>query len=214
MNIQTLPLAQLNPAPYNPRLTLQPGDAAWAKLERSLAEFDLVQPIVWNRRTGHVVAGHQRLRILEHHGRTEIECVVVDLPLEKEQALNVALNNSSVGSDWDPGKLLNLVTELQAVPDFDVTLTGFDERQLRELVLAPAWPPEETAEDDAESHGPQLMQAVLEIPRDDWEDVQPALNALLAAHAGVRLHVSDARQSAKAHGKSPSQRGAARRRQR
>ena len=35
--------------------------------------------IVWNKRTGHIVGGHQRFKVLKHQGHTEIECVVVDL---------------------------------------------------------------------------------------------------------------------------------------
>ena len=41
MLIQIIPLSDLHPAPYNPRLTLKPGDKRWKKLERSLAEFEL-----------------------------------------------------------------------------------------------------------------------------------------------------------------------------
>ena len=61
MNIQRISIEQLQAAPYNPRVALQPGDAAYARLARSLDEFDLVQPPVWNARTGHIVGGHQRV---------------------------------------------------------------------------------------------------------------------------------------------------------
>src|SRR5690349_11529684 len=105
MQIQRLSISQLTPAPYNPRVTLKPGDKRYATLARSLAEFDLVQPLVWNERTGHLVGGHQRLEILKHQGETEVDCVVVDLPLEREKALNVALNNAEVAGDWEPVKL-------------------------------------------------------------------------------------------------------------
>ena len=84
MEIQRLPLCQLMPAPYNPRVRLRPGDQAYERLARSLDEFDLVQPLVWNRRTGHVVGGHQRLEVLRSRGVSEVECVVVDLPLARE----------------------------------------------------------------------------------------------------------------------------------
>lgn len=187
MQLKKMPVGELNPAPYNPRLQLKPGDVAWKKLERSLREFELVQPIVWNEQTGHVVSGHQRLAVLKHQGHTEIDCVVVRLPLEKEKALNVALNNSSVGSDWDTEKLIDLVVELQALPDFDATLTGFDERQLQDLVLVPDPDPfEEPSQTDGDDH---LYHATLEIPADAWDAVEEQLNLLLAAHPGIRLHV-------------------------
>ena len=70
MNIQRLPISKLKPAPYNPRKVLKPGMRGYRRLERSLSEFDLVQPLVWNKTTGHVVSGHQRLEILKARGVT------------------------------------------------------------------------------------------------------------------------------------------------
>src|SRR4051812_17445573 len=55
MNIQSIPVDQLHPAPYNPRKPLKPGMPGYRRLERSLREFGLVQPLVWNKTTGHVV---------------------------------------------------------------------------------------------------------------------------------------------------------------
>ena len=185
MNIQRLPLSQLQPAPYNPRVQLAPGDPGWEKLRRSLDEFDLVQPVVWNRRTGHVVSGHQRLEVLRQSGREEVDCAIVDLSLEREKALNVTLNNSSVGGDWVPDQLIQLVKELDELPDFDATLTGFDERELKDLVFAPqpeCLPPEPA--DDS----PSLVRVTLEIPPEFWGDARDRLDRLLTEIAGIRLH--------------------------
>ncbi len=187
MQVKSLPVDQLRPAPYNPRLTLKPGDAAWNKLERSLAEFELVQPIVWNQRTGHVVSGHQRLAVLKHHGAQSVDCVVVDLPLEREKALNVTLNNASVGSDWDPDRLIDLVTELQELPDFDATLTGFDAQQLKDLLLIPDDTPLPLEPDHSSQS--ELRQVTLEVPGAAWDEVQRRLDDLLAHCEGVRLHL-------------------------
>lgn len=187
MLIRRLPIDQLNPAPYNPRRLLKPGDAAWIKLERSLAEFDLVQPIVWNTRSGHVVSGHQRMRVLKHRGATDVDCVVVDLSPEREKALNVTLNNAAVGSDWDADKLVNLLDELQLLPDFDATLTGFDDQQLADLLLAPDDAQARTA-DDPEGASGECLAVTLEIPRDCWASVRARLDDLLAAEPAVRLH--------------------------
>lgn len=188
MQIERLSVSRLKPAPYNPRITLKPGDPAWEKLARSLDEFELVQPIVWNRRTGHVVSGHQRLEVLRQRGVTEIECVIVDLPLEKEQALNVTLNNPHVGSDWDAEKLTALVADLQELPDFDPTLTGFDAQQLRDLVLTPAFNSEQIpAATDENDSG--LLRVMLEAPPADWEALQTSLNTLLQSFPNLRLHL-------------------------
>jgi ParB-like chromosome segregation protein Spo0J len=185
MRIERIPLTQLIDAPYNPRVALTPGDPRYEKLARSLREFELVQPLVWNARSGHVVGGHQRLAILRRDGVEAVECVVVDLSPDRERALNVALNNEHVGGAWDGEKLLSLLGELQATPDFDPTLTGFDERQLQDLLLAPRMeeaPPEEPA-------GPPEYTVTLEVRIEDWPAVSEQLDELLSRRPQVRVHV-------------------------
>src|SRR5207247_11157322 len=64
LELRVLPLESLKPAPYNPRQRLKPGSPAYRKLETSLREFGLVEPLIWNETTGFVVGGHARLEIL------------------------------------------------------------------------------------------------------------------------------------------------------
>ena len=123
MKIERKRLTELKPSPYNPRKDLQVGDAEYEKLRRSLQEFGYVEPIIWNARTGYVVGGHQRLKVLRQLGETEIDCVIVDLPEEQEKALNVVLNK--IKNDWDMEKLEAVLSDLRD-SERDVTLTGFD----------------------------------------------------------------------------------------
>ena len=131
MKIVKKKIADLIPADYNPRKDLQPGDPDYEKLKRSMKEFGYVDPIIWNQQTGRVVGGHQRLKILLDEGIEEAECVVVNLNEEKEKALNIALNK--ISGDWDKDKLALLMTDLQG-SDLDVTLTGFDENEISDLL--------------------------------------------------------------------------------
>ena len=131
MNIQKVRADRLNPATYNPRRDLKPGDKDYEKLKRSIEEFGFVEPVVWNRRTGFVVGGHQRLKVLLDMGETEIDCVVVDLEPEKEKALNLALNR--IQGDWDEAKLAEVIAELDASA-FDVSFTGFDAEEIDALM--------------------------------------------------------------------------------
>ena len=131
MDIQKIPAARLNPAAYNPRKDLRPGDREYEKLKRSIAEFGYVEPVIWNCRTGNVVGGHQRLKVLVDMGQTEIDCVVVDLDLRREKALNIALNK--IQGDWDEEKLASLIAEFDAT-DFDVSLTGFEASEVDALL--------------------------------------------------------------------------------
>ena len=120
----------LLPADYNPRKDLKPGDAEYEKLKRSITEFGYVEPVIWNKTTGRVVGGHQRLKVLMDMGITEVECVVVELSEEKEKALNIALNK--ISGEWDKDKLALLITDLQGT-DFDVSLTGFEPAEIDDL---------------------------------------------------------------------------------
>jgi hypothetical protein len=114
----------------------------------------------------------------------------MDLPPAREKALNVALNNAAVAGDWEPQKLLDLVGELQALPDFDATLTGFSEQELRDLVLCPADEAVKAADSEKrECDEGGVVTATLEIPRERWDSVQLRLDELLVAEPHVALHV-------------------------
>lgn len=131
MEIRTLKAAQLKPADYNPRRDLQPEDAEYQKLRRSIEEFGYVEPIIWNERTGRVVGGHQRLKVLLEKGAEEIEAVVVDLDEKNEKILNALLNK--VKGRWDIGKLADLLQELDEAGAMD--LTGFEDWELQSLLM-------------------------------------------------------------------------------
>jgi len=130
MNIEKKNTVDLLPADYNPRKDLKPGDAEYEKLKRSIEQFGYVEPVIWNKATGRVVGGHQRLKVLMDMGITEVDCVVIEMSDEKEKALNIALNK--ISGDWDKDKLALLISDLQGT-DFDVSLTGFEPEELDDL---------------------------------------------------------------------------------
>ena len=130
MLIEKKNTADLLPADYNPRKDLKPGDAEYEKLKRSIEQFGYVEPVIWNKTTGRVVGGHQRLKVLMDMGITEVECVVVEMDESREKALNIALNK--ISGDWDKDKLALLIADLQGA-DFDVSLTGFEPAEIDDL---------------------------------------------------------------------------------
>jgi DNA modification methylase len=132
MIIRTIAAKRVNPATYNPRKDLQPDDAEYKKLQKSMEEFGCVEPLVWNKRTGNLVGGHQRFKILQAQGLKQLQVSVVDLPPEKERALNVALNK--ISGEWDEQKLAELLDELGKAPDFDISMTGFDAPEVEDLI--------------------------------------------------------------------------------
>lgn len=122
-------LEELNAAPYNPRIQLMPGMPDYEKLRASIMTFGDVEPIVWNKRTGNVVGGHQRLSVMKDLGYEKAIVSVVDLPESEEKILNVALNK--ISGDWDTEKLTELLTDMD--PD-DAYLAGFDADELAVLL--------------------------------------------------------------------------------
>jgi ParB-like chromosome segregation protein Spo0J len=131
MIIQKIPINEINLAYYNPRKDLQPGDPEYEKLKKSILEFDMVEPLVWNKRTNRLVSGHQRLKILKERGDIDVEVSVIDLDESKEKALNLALNK--ISGKFDKTKLKDLLEEIDT-GEFDIEITGFDEDEIEDLM--------------------------------------------------------------------------------
>jgi len=129
MDVKRVSVSRINPTPYNPRKI---SDEELQKLKQSIVTFGYVEPIVWNCQTGNLVGGHSRLKILLEQGLKEIEVSVVDLSLEKEKALNLALNK--IQGQWDQDKLALLIQELVDIPDFNIGLTGFDVPEISNIL--------------------------------------------------------------------------------
>jgi len=160
MQVNKIPIGQLNPAAYNPRKDLQPGDPEYEKLKRSMQEFGYVEPIVWNKRTENIVGGHQRYKVLLDMGMSEVDCVVVDLDETKEKALNIALNK--IQGDWDMPKLKDILQELDT-GEFDIELTGFGMDEIEEL-MTQFHMPDEIVEDEV----PEPPEEPITKPGDLW----------------------------------------------
>ena len=145
MKLHRISIDRIRPALYNPRKDLKPSDAEYQKLKRSIDEFGLVEPLVWNKRSSNLVGGHQRLKVLIDQGATEIDVSVVDLSPERERALNVVLNK--IAGEWDIPKLAQLLDELIELPGFDVEITGFDIPDVNVLIAESLATPEVDGDD-------------------------------------------------------------------
>ena len=146
MQIETVPIDKLNPAEYNPRRDLKPGDPDYDKLKKSILAFDMVEPLVWNKKSGNLVGGHQRLKVLKELGYTETEVSVVNLSPSKERALNLALNK--ISGEWDFPKLKDILEGLDT-GEFDLEITGFDLGEIEDLMTQFHVPGEGLTDDDA-----------------------------------------------------------------
>ena len=99
-------------------------------LKRSIQKNDYLEPIVWNRRTGNIVGGEKRWRILTDLGYTEIDVIPLDIDEVREKEINLALNN--IHSTNDDAKLAQLLSELLDVGDLEAT--GFNEEEANRII--------------------------------------------------------------------------------
>lgn len=143
-------ISDLSPAPFNPR---DISEEALKSLARSMIEFGDLSGIVVNVRSGNMVSGHQRIKglgsdlsietepasdsvgtvaigyVLSPFGRWQYR--EVDWPEQKEVAACIAANKHS--GEWDYPKLKDLLCDLDD-GEFDLSLTGFDEKALKGLI--------------------------------------------------------------------------------
>lgn len=102
---ETISRAEIKNAPYNPRIM---DKGAKKRLKEGIRKHGLVSAITWNKRTGNLVGGHQRLEQLDALEKTsdyELTVCVIDVDEREEAQLNVQLNNPSMQGDWDLDKL-------------------------------------------------------------------------------------------------------------
>lgn len=123
---ETISRSQIKNAPYNPRIM----DAkAKKRLKEGIAKHGLVSALTWNKRTGNLVGGHQRLEqldSLEKDKDYELTVCVIDVDPREEAALNVQLNNPSMQGEWDFDKLANMSEEFDLDLKIDMGFTDTD----------------------------------------------------------------------------------------
>ena len=127
--MEEVPIEELHPDPANPRRI---ADAELEALTRSIQTFGLVDPVIARREDKTVIGGHQRLLAARKLGLKKVPVIYLDLTVEKARLLNVGLNR--IGGDFDQELLGRLLADLSQTPDVDLTLTGFDEKEIAELL--------------------------------------------------------------------------------
>ena len=142
------PIEKVKPYEKNPRAI---NDKAIGKVAASIKEFGFQQPIVVDR-DGVIIVGHTRRKAAELLGLSHVPVVVADLPEAKARAYRLADNRTAQETSWLDDILGDELAALKGL-DFDLSLTGFDERELDKLLL-----------DDAELARAEETQPVPENP--------------------------------------------------
>ena len=102
------------------------------KLRASLREFGFINPVIVDDKFN-IVAGHGRVMAAQAEGIKEVPCVYVDYLTEaQKKAYILADNRMAMDAGWDEEMLR---VELEALQDmaFDLSMTGFDEKELADL---------------------------------------------------------------------------------
>jgi hypothetical protein len=104
-------------------------DGARKRLKKVIKKMGLVEPPVWNKRTGNLVGGHQRLDALDALERSDdyyLDVAVIDVSQKEEVETNIALNNDSIMGEYDLDKLEPLASEY----DLNFKNLGFTDADL------------------------------------------------------------------------------------
>lgn len=112
VTVQSLKIADLEPAPYNARTIT---NEALSGLASSLEEFGLLSfPVVNLRKDGpRLVGGHQRVEILKQQGAETVRCIVVKFNDETERQANFALNNRAIQGEFVPELTRSLLLDIE-----------------------------------------------------------------------------------------------------
>jgi DNA modification methylase len=129
LTVEQVSIDLLRPDPANPRRI---SDEELDSLERSLRQFGFVQPVLARREDNTVIGGHQRLLAARRLGLPTVPVTYLDLSIEQARLLNLALNK--ISGSWDDQLLARLLADLQTNPTIDLTLSGFGEDEVRDLL--------------------------------------------------------------------------------
>ncbi|MEI6049561.1 MAG: DNA methyltransferase [Bacteroidota bacterium] len=128
MEITKKPIDAVKYAPYNAR-TMK--DKVFEKLKENIRTFKVYSPLIVNTQTWHVVGGNQRLRALKELGYEEVDVVLVNLPLNKEMSLNLALNK--LVGEFDNPSLPVIFQEIMQDQEL-LSLSGFEPLEVFQII--------------------------------------------------------------------------------
>lgn len=141
--IQTINRQDIKNAEYNPRIM---DKEAKKRLKAGLKKHGLVSTLTWNKRTGNLVGGHQRLEqldALERNKDYSLDVCVIDVDEAEEAVLNVQLNNPSMQGEWDLDKLALMTEEYElsfdemGFSDLDVDLMFDGDERFTQMFETP-----------------------------------------------------------------------------
>jgi len=131
MKIELADINTIKPYPNNPRKL---SDIAIEKVSKSIKEFGFRQPIVVDK-DRIIVVGHTRYRASKKLGYKQVPITIAEnLTKEQINAYRIADNRTNEEAKWDDELLKMELKELE-YKDFDLKMTGFDDKQINDLLF-------------------------------------------------------------------------------
>lgn len=159
--IELWPLSRLKPYERNARTH---SAEQVAQIAASIVEFGFTNPILVDSSDG-IIAGHGRLQAALELGLSTVPVVVLDhLSDRQRRAYILADNQLALNAGWD---LELLRTELQdlVADDFDLSVIGFSDDELSDLLPEVEELPPEDADEEAV---PEVPEEPITKPGDVW----------------------------------------------
>lgn len=172
----TLHRSELKGAAYNPRKI---NKNARARLKKSLKSHGYLGGILWNRRTGNIVGGHQRISQiddLEEGCDYMIDVDEIDVSLEEEMEINIILNNTTAQGEWDADMLADVLVHLKD-ENRNIERTGFTSADAFMMLGDVMLEGEPAAQAESESESIDFIAEIKEAAKqaaqtdEDYEDV-------------------------------------------
>jgi len=135
-----------------------------SQIRASLREFGFLMPVLIDANFN-LIAGHGRVEAARLEGFTEVPAVFAEYLTEAQRKAFVIVDNQlALNASWDEELLALNLSELKDL-DFDLTLTGFDPKEI-DALFAAANP--EIKEDDFDVDAAS-KEPVLALPGDMWK---------------------------------------------
>ena len=133
-NVEPWPLERLIPYARNARTH---SDRQVAEIAASITEFGFNNPVLVDPEGG-IIAGHGRVLAARKLGWSHVPVIVLaHLNANQKRAFMLADNKLALNAGWDE-EMLKLELEALVAQEFPLALTGFEDRELKELLAGAA----------------------------------------------------------------------------
>lgn len=186
MTLEKVPVESLVPWDRNPRIHTSDVDV----LVNSMTHFGWTNPVLAQKGTNRVIAGHGRIEAAKKKGLAIVPVIFLEFEDQDATAYTIADNASAERSEWDFSKLHELLGELK-IDGYDTTFTALDEIRLDQF-----FPSEQDIAgkeyDETAADGVALLTEFrIKLPSENAERFERDLKQILKKHPEAEYEVKE-----------------------